>query len=138
VNRLAGGALGLLLALFATPASPAQALDDSQVLARQVHALFAVKCVECHGADLERPKGRFGYVLDLARVAANPKMIVPGKPAQSELYQLVSHNEMPDPKAKKEPLTRGEKDIVKRWIEAGAPADLSAGNAAAALPLTFW
>jgi hypothetical protein len=32
--------------------------------------------------DVPRPPKGFGYVLDLARVAANPEMIVPGKPAQ--------------------------------------------------------
>jgi uncharacterized membrane protein len=137
VNRLAGGALGLLLALFATPASPAQALDDPQILAGQFHALFAVKCVECHGADLERPRGKFGYVLDLARVAANPKMVLPGNPLRSELYQLVLHNEMPDPKGDVPSLTLAQKDLVKEWIAAGAPANVSTGNGAASLPLTL-
>ena len=79
VNRLAGGAVGLLLALPLVPVLSAQTLSTPQVLAGQVHDLFAVKCIECHGADLERPRGKFGYVLDLARVAANPKMVLPGK-----------------------------------------------------------
>ena len=52
-------------------------------LATQVRAIFSAKCVECHGATLERPKGKFGYVLDLTRVAANPKMVVPGNPDKS-------------------------------------------------------
>jgi uncharacterized membrane protein/mono/diheme cytochrome c family protein len=148
VNRIAGKALVLPLILLAVSAqgkelpsavSPASlpAFNSPQTLAGQVHAIFSARCIECHGADVERPKGKFGYVLDLARVAANPKLIVPGKPAQSELYQMVSHNEMPDPKAKKEPLTVVQKDIVKQWIEAGAPADVLDGNAPATKPLTF-
>jgi uncharacterized membrane protein len=68
-----------------------------------------------------RPRAKFGYVLDLARVAANPKMIVPGNPAKSELYQTVFHNEMPPAKESLPPLTVEEKEIVKAWIEVGAP-----------------
>ena len=112
-------------------------LNEPSPLATQVHAIFQVKCVECHGPDLLRPKKRFGYVLDLARVAANPKMIVPGKPAQSELYQMLVHNEMPDLKGDSPPLTREEKDIVKSWIEAGAPATVSLVNPNAAPTLAF-
>ena len=30
--------------------------DEPSSLATQVHAIFQVKCVECHGPDLPRPK----------------------------------------------------------------------------------
>ena len=90
-------------------------------LASQVHAIFQARCTQCHGADLARPKGKFGYVTDLARVAANPKMVVPGNPVKSELYQTVFHNEMPPAKENLPPLTIEEKEIVKAWIEVGAP-----------------
>ena len=90
-------------------------------LATQVHTIFQARCTECHGADLAKPKGKFGYVLDLARVAANPKMVVQGNPTKSDLYQTVFHNEMPPPESKLPPLTTEEKEIVKAWIEVGAP-----------------
>jgi uncharacterized membrane protein/mono/diheme cytochrome c family protein len=115
-----------------------QASSIPQVLASHVHAIFQARCTECHGADLARPKGKFGYVLDLARVAANPKMVVPGVPAQSELYQTVLHDEMPPPKSKRPPLTVAEKEIVKSWIGAGAPATLPDENSTmTAPPLTL-
>ena len=114
-----------------------QASSTPQVLAVHVRAIFQARCTECHGGDLLRPKGKFGYVLGLARVAANRKMIVPGMPAQSELYQTVMHNEMPPPKSKRPPLTLDEKYIVKSWIEAGAPANLPDENTTTAPPLTL-
>src|SRR4029077_11089327 len=40
-------------------------------LASAVRSIFSAKCTECHGSDLPRPKGRFGYVLDLERLAGN-------------------------------------------------------------------
>ena len=59
-------------------------------------------------------------------------MIVPGKPDSSDLYDMVLHDEMPGEDANVPPLTPAEKDIVKRWIEAGAPHDLPAGTENAA------
>jgi uncharacterized membrane protein len=114
-----------------------QASSAPQVLAGHVYLIFQARCTECHGADLLRPKGKFGYILDLARVAANPKMIVPGMPAQSELYQTVFHDEMPPPKSKRPSLTPEEKGIVRSWIEAGAPAPLPDENSTRTPPLTF-
>jgi uncharacterized membrane protein/mono/diheme cytochrome c family protein len=125
VSRLTGWTLALLLALSA----------HADELANQVRTIFQAKCVECHGADLARPKGKFGYVLDLGRVAGNPKLIVPGDPAHSELYQMVLHNEMPGKGATAPPLTTEEKEIVKRWVEAGAPAGAAESQPA---PLKFW
>ena len=135
VSRIPARAFVLALILSSSRAWGTE--DPLPSLATQVHAIFQTKCVECHAADLTRPKGKFGYVLDLARVAANPKMIVPKNPAKSELYQMVLHNEMPNPKGHSPPLTPQEKDTVKSWIEAGAPTDVSPGSQSAALPLTF-
>jgi mono/diheme cytochrome c family protein len=86
-----------------------------------VHDIFRAKCAGCHGPDLPRPRGRFGYVLDLKRLAADPEKIVPGRPAESELWALVEHDEMPPPDAPRGRLTPSEKETVRAWIEAGAP-----------------
>ena len=105
----------------------APAKDAQLQLAQQVHDIFEAKCIDCHGPELPRPKGKFGYVLDLKRVAGNPKMIVRGKPDDSDLYDMVFHDEMPGEDANVPPLTSEEKETVKRWIEAGAPGELPAG-----------
>jgi uncharacterized membrane protein len=86
-----------------------------------VRAVFVAKCVECHGPDVAKPKGRFGYVLDLGRVAANPKLVVPFKPEQSELWELVRIGEMPPPEAASGSLTYPQKEAIRAWIAAGAP-----------------
>jgi mono/diheme cytochrome c family protein len=90
-------------------------------LADAVRGIFRAKCAGCHGPDLPRPRGRFGYVLDLKRLAADPEKIVPGRPAESELWALVEHDEMPPPDAPRGRLTPSEKETVRAWIEAGAP-----------------
>src|SRR5438270_10896462 len=101
--------------------------------AAEVRAVFAAKCAGCHGPALAKPKGRFGYVLDLARVASNREMIVPAAPDESELWELVRRGEMPPADSPTGPLTADEKETIRAWIAAGAPAPTSE-NASTILP----
>jgi len=90
-------------------------------LGAETKAIFQVKCVQCHGPQLPKPKGKFGYVLDLKRVAANPDLVVPGKPEDSQLWDLIDNDEMPAEGAKAGPLSKEEKQTIRDWIAAGAP-----------------
>ncbi|QJW94327.1 DUF1549 domain-containing protein [Frigoriglobus tundricola] len=77
----------------------------------QVAPLLASRCLDCHGGP--KPKGK----LDLSRKAgAMAESLVPGKPAESELWKRVAADEMPP----KKPLSEAEKKLLKEWIEAGA------------------
>jgi uncharacterized membrane protein len=62
-------------------------------------------------------------VLDLKKLAADPKKIVPGMPEKSALWKLVRDGEMPAEGAKAGPLTKKEKSVIRAWIEAGAPSE---------------
>ena len=88
-------------------------------LGGEVRDVFATKCAGCHGPDLAKPKGRFGYVLDLRRVAANPEMVIPGEPTESELWVLVQQDEMPPPDSPHGALAPEQKEIIREWIAAG-------------------
>lgn len=105
------------------PVDRSQAVSAPQVLspADQARATFKAKCAGCHGPDLQKPKGRFGYVLDLGKIAANREMVVPGRPEQSELWELVEHNEMPPEDSPHGSLTPAQKETIRNWIAAGAP-----------------
>jgi uncharacterized membrane protein len=87
--------------------------------------VFSAKCAGCHGPDLPKPKGRFGYVLDLRRVAENPEMVIPGRPDESELWALVRHGDMPPADSPGGLLTAVEMETIRDWIAAGAPAAVS-------------
>jgi uncharacterized membrane protein len=119
--------LGLSLSAVAygddRPAQPTSAeSSDRRDLALEVKKIFTVKCVQCHGSHLRNPKGKFGYILDLARVAGNPKIVVPSHPDKSKLWQLVQDDEMPPEDAKAGPLAREQKEVIRAWIESGAPS----------------
>lgn len=99
----------------------AEAPGEGAKVASRVREIFEAKCLDCHGPELPRPKGKFGYVLDLKRMADNPEYVKRGDPEKSDLYQMVFTDEMPGEDAPVPPLTPQEKEAVRRWIELGAP-----------------
>jgi uncharacterized membrane protein len=72
---------------------------------------------------LARPRGGFGYLLDLRRLAADSDKVVPSHPNDSGLWQMVQSGEMPPPDSPSGALTAQEKEVIRAWIAAGAPAE---------------
>lgn len=116
-------ALGsVVLAGVPEPAAPTK--EEQLKIALEVRDIFERKCLDCHGPELPRPKGKFGHVLDLKRVADNPEYVLRGDPDKSDIYIMVRDDEMPGEDASVPPLTSAEKETVRRWIEIGAPHEL--------------
>ncbi len=123
MNRVVLGICCALTASLYFWPSAVYASQGQRDLASETRFIFSAKCAGCHGPNLSKPKGRFGYVLDLARVAANREMVVPSFPDESELWELVGRGEMPPEDAPTGPLSAEEKGVIRAWIAAGAPAN---------------
>ncbi len=127
--------LPLCLGLLAVDSWGAAASEEGTKMAVRVREIFEAKCVDCHGPELPRPKGKFGYVLDLKRMAENPDFVVRGDPEKSELYKLVFTDEMPGEDSNVPALTPAEKEAVRRWVELGAPPAPAAAEHAVTTPV---
>ena len=125
--------IGIRILLLLLIASGWCVADDRAVLATEVHRIFKEKCADCHGDHLPKPKGKFGFVLDLERVGKTADYVTPGDAEKSELYKMVLLNEMPGEDADVPPLTTDELKTVAAWIKLGSPG-LPADFVAAALP----
>ncbi len=124
VTRRLSALLGsvCLLALFGY--SPAA--DPPIDFARDIRPILANNCFACHGPD---PKTRKAALrLDVQAEAIKPARsgmapIVPGKSAESGVMQRILSDErseiMPPPKSNKS-LKPVEKELLRRWIDAGA------------------
>lgn len=103
-------------------ASAAKAIDYN----RDVRPILAENCFSCHGADAKARKA--GLRLDQAEVAFATRdgvtAIRPGDLAGSELWARVNTDDpdeqMPPPKSRRL-LTAAQKEILRQWIEQGAP-----------------
>jgi len=89
-----------------------------------VQAIFAAKCYECHGPQVQRPKG--GVSLhDLRQLATNSDLVVPASPDKSALWEVIQNAEMPPSYARAGPLNEEEKETIRSWIGSLPPADPS-------------
>lgn len=110
---------------FAQPSSD-QPADKSLDFQRDVRPILSAHCFKCHGPDDKARKS--GLRLDVRQQALNPaksgaRAIVPTNPSESQLVTRIFSSDpdelMPPPGAKL-PLTTEQKEILKRWITAGA------------------
>jgi hypothetical protein len=94
---------------------------------RDIRPILSDRCFLCHGPD--RAKQQAGLRLDIRELAVAPRKngpaIVPGDAAASDLWKRINDHDpnrvMPTPESGKRPLTDGEKALLRRWIEEGAP-----------------
>lgn len=98
----------------------------------QVRTIFNLHCLECHG-QFARPAGDGGPYLpgllpsaslhsDLLATVGGRRMIAPNDTSNSVLYQRISNATSPMPPASNGPmLSQHDIDLIRRWIEAGAP-----------------
>ncbi len=93
---------------------------------REIRPILSDNCFQCHGPDSAARQA--GLRLDrresALEVRPNGAPIVPGKSAESLLYQRISDPDvnlrMPPPDSHKR-LTAAQIAVFKRWIDGGAP-----------------
>ncbi|MEO5714382.1 MAG: DUF1553 domain-containing protein [Luteolibacter sp.] len=107
--------LGLLMPAMAFAAEPVPTYN------KDIRPILSDKCFHCHGPDSATREADLR--LDVRDAAIKADAFVPGKPAQSELVQRIHDKNpkeiMPPPKSPRQ-LNDHERDLLARWIEAGA------------------
>jgi len=117
-----GWATGPLLAclgmFIASPAGAGDAIEYN----RDIRPILAENCFACHGADSASRKAELR--LDQRQAAIDMAAVVPGDADASQLTRRIfsadAAETMPPPMTKKQ-LTAEQKDLLKKWIAAGAP-----------------
>jgi hypothetical protein len=96
------------------PAAEAPALEGVPTFENYAGPLFAINCTGCHGELATGGLNMLTYE-DLMNGGANGPVIIPGDPANSMLVQIQSTGEH------FANLSAEELEIIKQWIDAGAP-----------------
>jgi hypothetical protein len=116
VTALIGAAMGLRVAATAQVSKPPA---PSITFEQQVLPLIENRCVKCHsGSD---PAGKLDVRTRAALIKGGSQgsSVVPGEPAKSSLYNRIKNGQMP---LGGPPMTASEAELIRTWIEAGAPA----------------
>ncbi|MCA9241101.1 MAG: DUF1549 domain-containing protein, partial [Planctomycetales bacterium] len=99
------------------------ACADAVSYTQQVQPILAKRCFACHGPDVAES----GLALDqreaaLGQADSGASAIVPHKPGESEVIRRITTTEVGDRMPPEGgPLPSSEVEILRSWIEAGAP-----------------
>nr|MCU0978624.1 DUF1549 domain-containing protein [Pirellulaceae bacterium] len=102
-------------------ASAAAAADPSIQYNREVRPILADACFKCHGPDSASRAADLR--LDQRDAAVDAGAIVPGKPDESEAIRRVlstDADEVMPPPDQQHQLTAEQKQVLQRWVAAGA------------------
>jgi hypothetical protein len=118
--------IGIVFALPFILDSTRQARAEDVDFSRDVRPILSRHCFKCHGPDEKARKAKLR--LDLREAAlreakSGQRPIIPGKPNESEIIRRISSTEQTEimpPPAVKNPLSEKDKQILRRWIAAGA------------------
>jgi len=118
--------IACLFSLSPLAARSADGLPETVSYFEHIRPVFQAKCQGCH----QPAKAKAGYVMtEVEKLIAggdSGEALVPGKPDDSYLVDLVTHwdgEERPEMPPEDEPLTGYEVKLVRKWIEQGAKDD---------------
>jgi hypothetical protein len=105
-----------IMSLFEAPTRGAESTTPESAFDSRIAPLFAGRCLGCHNS-LEKKGGLDLSKFDSATAGGESgRVIEPGKPDSSLLWDKISSGEMPP----KKPLNDDEKALLKQWIQDGA------------------
>ena len=101
-----------------SPAAGLAKRDISEELFdHKVAGILANHCLECHDSATRKGKLDLSYQQTALAGGREGKPIIPGKSADSLLWQTVANDEMPEDRP---PLSKEDKEALRQWIDSGA------------------
>jgi hypothetical protein len=98
----------------------AMAADPDPDFAKDVLPVFEKYCLGCHASGIRMGSFECDTYEGVMRGATHGAVVVPGKSAESRLYQTLTGELSPAMPMSLERLTAAELAIIRRWIDAGA------------------
>jgi len=93
---------------------------------RDIQPILSENCYHCHGPDAKARKAelRLDRKEGVYRTKDDVTVVVPGKSSESEMVERIFSTDldevMPTPKSNRK-LTDAQKQLIKRWVDEGAP-----------------
>ena len=94
------------------------AADAGVFYERNVRAIFRAKCFKCHGEKKQEGGLKLSSPTGILKGGESGRVIRPGKPRNSLLIEKLVDGEMPPDKQDR--LSKGQIEIIRRWIAKGA------------------
>lgn len=119
----------VLLSVCLTPARFTLAAAPPVNYAEHIAPIMKARCAACHTGEKSQAGLDVNSAPAILRGGNSGQAVKPGRTVESLLLAKITTGQMPPGPAK---LSAAEIDLVRRWIDAGAPADAGAGAGAPA------
>lgn len=94
---------------------------------KDVLPVLRENCLRCHGEKKQKGELDLRTAAGILRGGKSGEVIIPGKPGESRLFELISKGEMPP--GKKTRLNPAKQNLIRSWIEGGARSKEHPGGA---------
>ena len=84
---------------------------------REVRTIFRSRCWKCHSTEVQKGELNLETASGIARGSESGPVVVPSKPHESRILEVLEHGEMPPGD---ERLPPEQIEIIRRWIDQGA------------------
>ena len=119
-------------------ASQPAATSGSVVFATQVRPILAARCYACHGPDIQQNGLRLDSLEAILVGGNNGRVVIPGDSQKSHLVRRMLGLERPQMPYGAPPLSTEQIDLVREWVDEGAPGPDSMERLAVASPVKHW
>src|SRR6267143_850125 len=93
----------------------------SVVFATQVRPILASRCYPCNGPDIQQHGLRMDSLQGLLMGGMNGKVVIPGNSQESHIVRRLLGLEQPQMPYGGPPLPPEQIDLIRKWIDEGAP-----------------
>ncbi len=128
-------------------ANPAEATKAAQIgttsgtsplFTKEVRPILASRCYQCHGPDLQQNGLRLDSLAAVLKGSDYGPVVVPHKSGDSRLVRRLLAQERPQMPYGGPPLSPAQIEIIRKWIDAGAPGPDDTTPLAGTKPLKHW
>ena len=115
------------------------AADEPVDFTRDIEPIIQAHCIDCHGPDEQESQFRVDRLATmLSGGNSGEPAVVPGKPEESFLLNLIRHAEPGKEMPPDESLSKHEIELIEKWIAGGAKTPESYGPAKVDVDLSHW
>ena len=111
--------IALVLLLACALCHSARGVDAAKLWVEKVQPVFDVQCVKCHGPIQQKSGLELDNPEAVLKGGEEGKVVEPGNPEKSRLYQYLAADSDPHMPPKKQ-LSDPEREVIRAWIAAMA------------------
>ncbi len=119
-------------------ASHPQAVTGSPLFAGKIRLIFATRCSQCHGPEVQQNGLRLDSLASILKGSNNGKVVIPGNSERSPLRRRLEGLDHPQMPYGGPPLSENEINLIRQWIDQGAQGPDSTGPVLASKPVMHW